>query len=366
MRHVDVAVVGLGLSGSAAAWAAARRGHAVAAFDAFGAGHRRGSSHGHSRIFRRAYLDPLYVELTGRARRLWERLEAEAGRSVLARVGGIDHGPGREPERMVALLREHGVAAELLDPADAAARWPGIRFTGPVVRDPEGGVIDPEAAVTAMARLAAEAGAQVAHDLPVRDLEPDGDGVRFRAGGETWHAETAVVAAGSWIGPLLDGLVPLPPLTVTQQQVFYFTPREPGPWPTIVHGTSPESLEMYALPEGPLFKVGEHVNGTVTTAATRDFTVDPAARERTLGYVREWLPGLDPDVRSETTCLYTMAPGEDFILDRQGPLVVCSPCSGHGAKFAPLIGELVADLVEGGAPIARFALTPPAGGRAPL
>ena len=354
MRHVDVAVVGLGLSGTATALAAVRRGHTVAAFEAYEAGHRRGSSHGHSRIFRRAYLDPLYVELTGRAGGLWDRLEADAGQPLLDRVGGVDHGPGREPERMTALLREHGVAAELLDQAEATRRWPGIRFAGPVMRDPEGAVIDPEAAMTAMVRLAAAAGAEVAYETPVRDLRPGDDGVRFDAGGQAWHARTAVVAAGGWIGPLLEGLVPLPELTVTQQNVFYFAPREPGPWPTVVHGPSPESLEMYALPEGPLFKVGEHVNGTVTTAATRDFTVPAEARDRILAYVREWLPGLDPEPRSETTCLYTRTPGEDFVLDRRGPIVACSPCSGHGAKFAPLIGELATDLVEGGAPIPRF------------
>jgi sarcosine oxidase len=358
MRHVNVAVAGLGLSGSATALTAVRRGHSVAGFDAYEAGHRRGSSHGHSRIFRRAYLDPLYVELTGRAGRLWDRLEADTGQTLLDRVGGVDHGPGREPERMTALLQEHGVAAELLDRADAARRWPGIRFTGPVMRDPEGGVIDPEAAMAAMVRLAVAAGAKVTYGTPISDLRPGDDGVRFRAGGETWHARTLVVAAGSWVGPLLDGLVPLPQLTVTQQHVFYFAPREPSAWPTIVHGSSEESLEMYALPEGPLFKVGEHMNGTVTTADTRDYAVPTEARERVLAYVREWLPGLDPEPRSETTCLYTWAPGEDFILDRQGPIVVCSPCSGHGAKFAPLIGELVTDLVDGGTPIPRFALTP--------
>ncbi|MGH3381382.1 MAG: FAD-dependent oxidoreductase [Actinoallomurus sp.] len=357
MRHVDVAVVGLGLSGASTALAAVRRGHTVAAFEAYEAGHRRGSSHGHSRIFRRAYLDPLYVELTGRASGLWERLEADAGQPLLDRVGGVDHGPGRESERMTALLREHGVAAELLDGPEAARRWPGIRFAGPAMRDPEGGVIDPEAAMAGMVRLAATAGAEVAYETPVRDLRPEEDGARFEAGGQAWHARTVVVAAGGWAGPLLEGLVPLPELTVTQQNVFYFAPREPGPWPTVVHGPSPESLDMYALPEGPLFKVGEHVNGTVTTAAGRDFTVPPDARDRILAYVPEWLPGLDPEPRSETTCLYTRAPREDFILDRRGPIVVCSPCSGHGAKFAPLIGELASDLVEGGAPVPRFALT---------
>lgn len=360
MRHVDVAVVGLGLAGSAAVWAAVRRGHTVAGFDAYEAGHWRGSSHGHSRIFRRAYLDPLYVELTGRAGELWERLAAEAGEAPLTRTGGVDHGPGREPERMAALLREHGVAAELLDATEAARRWPGVRFAGPVTYDPEAGVVDPELAMAAMVRLAVTEGAAIGYDTPVSGLEPGEDGVRFQAGGETWQARTAVVAAGAWIGPLLDGLVPLPPLTVTQQNVLYFPFRELGPWPTVLHDPTPGAVEMYALPEGPALKVGEHGNGTVTTAGTRDFRIPPEARERILEYVREWLPGVDPHPSAETTCLYTRAPGEDFILDRQGPIVVCSPCSGHGAKFAPLIGELVTDLAEGTDPIPRFALIPPA------
>lgn len=359
MRHVDVAVVGLGLSGSAAVWAAVRRGHTVAGFDAYEAGHRRGSSYGHARIFRRAYLDPLYLDLTGRAGELWERLAAEAGEAALTRTGGVEHGPGCDAERLAALLREHGVAAELLDAAEAARRWPGIRFDGPAVYDPEGGVIDPEPAMAAMVRLAAEEGAAIAYETPVSDLEPAGDGVRFRAGGETWQARTAVVAAGPWIGPLLAGIVRLPPLTVTQQNVLYFATREPGPWPAILHDPTPGRVEMYALPEGSLLKVGEHGNGTVTTAETRDFRVTPEGRERILAYVREWLPGVVPEPVAETTCLYTRAPGEDFIVDRQGPIVVCSPCSGHGAKFAPLVGELVTDLVEGTGPIPRFALTPP-------
>ncbi|MCW2944704.1 MAG: Sarcosine oxidase [Actinoallomurus sp.] len=356
MRHVDVAVVGLGLAGAAAAWAVSRRGQSVAAFEAYAPAHRRGSSHGHARIFRRAYLDPLYVDLTGQAGRLWDRLSDEAGEPLLAHTGGVDHGPAREPARMADLLREHGVAAELVDSREAARRWPGIRFEGPAVYDPEGAVIDPETAMAAMVRLAATAGAHVAYDTPVRALDPDAGGVRIRTDAGTWHAQTVVVAAGAWTGPLLDGLVPLPPLTVTQQQVFLFSPVESGPWPTIVHGESADGLDMYALPEGPYVKVGEHVNGTVTTADTRDFTVDPAARDRAVAYVRSRLPGLDPVPRSELTCLYTSTPSEDFVLDRHGPLVVCSACSGHGAKFTPLLGELAADLVDGRPPIGRFAL----------
>jgi monomeric sarcosine oxidase len=354
VESVDVAVVGLGLAGSAAAWAVSRRGHRVAAFEAYQPGHHRGSSHGHARIFRHAYLDDLYVELAVRAGRLWDRLAAEAGEPLLVRTGGIDHGPTREPVRMAGLLREHGIAAELLEAGEAARRWPGLRFDGPVVYDPRAGVLDPEAAMAAATRLAAAAGARVAYDTTVRGLEPDGTGVRIRTDAGTWHARTVVVAAGGWTAPLLTGLVPLPPLTVTQQQVFFFAPREPGAWPTLVHDDA--AAMMYGLPEGSLIKIGEHEPGTKTAADTRDFVVDPAARDRAVSYVRRWLPGLDPEPRSEVTCLYTSTADEDFILDRSGPFVICSACSGHGAKFTPLIGELVADLVDGEPAIPRFAL----------
>ena len=93
-------------------------------------------------------------------------------------------------------------------------------------------------------------------------------------------------------------------------------------------------------------KVAEHDGGVPTTAAA-PHAVDPSSRQRVVDYVQRWLPGLDPAPRNEATCLYTETPSEDFVLDRVGDLVVCSPCSGHGAKFAPLIGELVADLVTG-------------------
>lgn len=356
MRDVDVAVVGLGLAGAAAAWAVSRRGRRVVAFEAFGAGHRRGSSHGAARIFRRAYLDSLYVELTGRSGRLWERLSAEAGVPLLTRTGGVDHGVAREPERMVALLREHGVGAELLEPVEASRRYPGMVFDGPVAYDPESGTIDPEGAISAMVRLAAGRGAHVAYDTPVLRLEAGGDGAVLHTGDGSWRADTVIVAAGAWIGPLLDGLVRLPPLTVTQQQALFFAPRRPAPWPTLVHGESADTLDIYGLPEGGYVKVAEHTHGTVTTADTRDFVVDPGARDRTIAYVRRWLPGLDPMPRAETTCLYTSTANEDFVLDRRGPFVVCSACSGHGAKFMPLIGELAADLADGLPPIERFAL----------
>jgi sarcosine oxidase len=184
-------------------------------------------------------------------------------------------------------------------------------------------------------------------------------------------ARCVVVAAGGWVGPLLDGQVELPPIRIEQQQVFHFPRLDPTapPWPSVIH--EPDASAVYHLAGGrdggvgDDRKVAEHVGGTVTTADGRDGVVDPRARERVTAYVRRWLPGLDPAPRSEATCLYTETPSEDFILDRVGDLVVCSPCSGHGAKFAPLIGEYVADLVIGaGAVPERFRLATHRAGRA--
>lgn len=257
------------------------------------------------------------------------------------------------------LLREQGVAAELLDPAEAARRHPALRFDGPVAYDPRGGVIDPERAIAALTRLAEKAGAHISYNTRVESVEPDGDGVRLRTAAGECRASTAVVAAGAWTGPLLAGLVSLP-LTVTQQYVFFFRPRnghDDHVWPTVLHGEPADGIAVYGLPEDGLYKVGEHaMSNPPTTGDTRTFVVDPAARGRIMAHVRTWFPGLDPSPVRETTCLYTSTPHEDFILDRHGPIVICSACSGHGAKFTPLIGELAADLALSRPPLPRFTL----------
>jgi len=108
-------------------------------------------------------------------------------------------------------------------------------------------------------------------------------------------------------------------------------------------------------------KVAEHHTGPEVTAAGRDFVVDAAARDRVTSFVEQWLPGLVPAPVSEVTCLYTNTATEDFVLDRVGPIVIASTCSGHGFKFAPLIGRMIADLADGAVPVSRFAL-PRAGG----
>lgn len=356
-ERADAVIVGAGLAGSAAAWAMARRGRSVLVAEAFQPGHRRGSSHGSARIFRRAYPDPLYVRLTGQAQRLWRQLGEEAGEELVRTTGGVDYGPGREQEKMCQLLTAYGVPAELIPAAAAAERWPGMAFgDDPVLFQPDGGVIDPERAMAAMRQIAAADGARLHFGSPVRRIEPDSDGAVVHAAEASWRAPVVIVAAGAWLEPLLGASrapVRLPRLAVTQTQAFHFAPRARAhPLPVFIcHGEVP----VYGLPAGRdgevpgAVKVGEHGRGTVTTGDDRDGIVSPASRVRVRGFVRDRLPGLDPEPVGEVSCLYTSTASEDFILDRRGPFVICSPCSGHGAKFAPLVGEIAADLACGGA-----------------
>ena len=361
--RADLIVVGAGLAGAAAAYSASARGAGVVVLEQFGPGHRNGSSHGSARIFRRAYPDPLYVRLTGQAGELWRSLEADASQRLLTVTGGVDFGAARDPEGLYALLTGCGVPAELLPAEEAARRWPQFDFTGtgPVMFHQDAGVLDPDTAVAAMLRLAAARSADVRFETTVTRLEPGGDGALVHTGDESFTAPVAVVAAGAWIAPLLTGLIDLPPLSVTQQQVFHLAPVKPAaadrqapaqPWPVFIVQDGTDNC--YGLPGGRdggvpgAIKIGEHSPGTVTTAAGRDFLVDPASRDRVTGFARRRVPGLDPaHLVNEVTCLYTWTGNEDFILDRQGPFVVASPCSGHGAKFAPLLGEIIADLAAG-------------------
>jgi sarcosine oxidase len=349
----EVAVVGAGLMGAATARALARRGIAVALFEAREPGHRAGSSHGSARIFRRAYPDPLYIGLAGQSRQLWRELESEAGEPLIRPAGGVDHGSAREPEALAAVMRAAGVAVDLLTAREAATRWPGMVFDGPVVFHAEAGVLDPDRAVAAMLRSAVAGGARWYPNSPVLRIEPDAEGVRLHLPDRSVRAGVAVVAAGAWLPALLDGVVRLPRLTVTEQRVFHFPRRDPAAeWPAFIHAERDRT--MYGLPggrdggPGDPVKVGAHFLGPETTADTRTGVVDEDTRRLVTAYVRAYLPGLEPLPQAETTCLYTSTDTEDFILDRAGPLVVCSPCSGHGAKFAPLIGELAADLGTGG------------------
>jgi monomeric sarcosine oxidase len=358
----DVAVVGAGLAGAAAARELVARGRSVLLVEQHEVGHVHGSSHGSSRIYRRAYLDPLYVGLTGRAAAEWDRLEADHGTPLRTVTGGLDTG-GTRAGSVREVLTASGVPVDLLSAAEVAERWPGMALAADAAHHPDAGCLDADRTVRACVDLAVAGGADLVERTALERLEPTAAGVAVHTTGGSTRAGTVVVAAGAWLPALLGGLgvsPELPPLWVKQQEVFHFAHLDPAAaWPTLV---TKDDVELYALPSGARdggpassYKVGQFDSESSTTAATRDGVIDERARRVVTSYVERHLPGLDPTPTEETSCLFTMTGDGDFVLDRVGPVVIASPCSGHGAKFAPLLGVLVADLVGGAAPQPRFA-----------
>ncbi len=365
MADFDVVVVGAGLAGSATAWALARRGVSALVLERFEPGHARGSSHGSARIVRRAYGEAEYTRLTGAAFELFTELEQASGRSLLRMLGGLDFGATRDTAAVSSYLTDFGVDHEVLPADEAMRRWPGMVFDGPVVFHGQAGTMDAQGCVDAQLALASAAGVDVRFGTAATSVSVDGALARIGLqDGSSVTADVVVVAAGAWVAPLIGASASLPAIEVTQQQVFHF-PRadlDAPPWPSVIHVVGPGD-EVYHLAggrdggPGDDRKIAEHYYGTPTTGEARDGVVDPSSRERIISYVQRWLPGLDPTPRGEATCLYTRTPTEDFLIDRVGPVVVCSPCSGHGAKFAPLIGEFAARLACGDGPVPeRFSL----------
>lgn len=351
MRRADVIVVGGGLIGAATAWWLASAGRDVVLLEQFEAGHERGSSHGGVRIFRFAYPEADYVALAREALELWRQLEAESGETLLELTGGIDFGWEIGVRAVADCLAAQGARFDLLSVEAARERFAGFAFDGPVLFQPEGGRCHAARSVAALARLAAERGAEVRYEEPVQSIGVDGSAGVVRTAVEEYRAPAVVVAAGGWVTGLLAGIpgLTLPPLRVTQEQPAHFAPRDAGVvWPSFIEHAPNAAFSTYGLLEpGVGVKFGEHQVGPVVDAATRSLAIDPGAVERLRGHARRVLPGVDPDPVAVDTCLYTTTANDDFVIDRVGPITVASACSGHGFKFGPATGRLVAEVALG-------------------
>ena len=174
------------------------------------------------------------------------------------------------------------------------------------------------------------------------------DGVVVRAGDDRWRARVAVVTAGAWVSRVVPASVPLPALAVTREQVQHFAPLDPaGSWPSFIHHGDGDGTVYGLLAPGEGVKAAWHHAGPDVDPDHRSFEVDAATAQAMSRYVETWLPGVDPTPVHVTTCLYTTTPDHHFVMERHGPVVVGSPCSGHGFKFTPLIGRVLADLAAG-------------------
>ncbi|GAB1819564.1 N-methyl-L-tryptophan oxidase [Herbidospora sp. RD11066] len=364
---VDVVVVGGGGMGSAAAWRLAGRGAEVALLERFEPGHVRGASHGASRIFRVSYGDPVYIRLAQEAHDLWRDLESESGTRLLTITGSVNHGRTPDLDILADAVEAAGAPGTWLSPEEATDRWPGLRYDGKVFFHPQSGRLHADHAVAALQRSAAALGAVVRHHTPATSITvKDDNAVEVTTEDDVYQAKRVVVAAGAWAGKLLGGLVPLPPLRVTQEQPAHFAPlREEDEWPSFGHHFDEETLAatgflsgIYGLATpGEGIKVGFHGTGPVVDPDERDFLPEARHVQALRAYARAWLPGVDPDVFTSISCTYTTTPTSDFVLDRVGPVVVAAGFSGHGFKFVPAVGRVLADLaLTGERPDARFRL----------
>lgn len=364
---LDTVVIGGGAMGSAAAWELSRRGREVTLVEQFGPAHKIGASHGATRNLNPGYHQPEYVAMLAEGLALWEELEQESGERLLKRTGIVNHGVNPRFADVAAALTSAGIRAEFLDPAEAGERWRGIRFDQQVLHMPDGGQLNPEAALPAFHRLAAARGAEIRHHTKVVDFETHDDGVRLTlesaAGTEVVTAAQAVVTAGGWTEKLLArargkeaGDIRIPRLAVTQEQPAHFRITDTGAvWPGFNHYPGPDYQGWYSpvygmQTPGEGIKAGWHGVGPVVDPDQRDFLPEPAQLAALQAYARQWLPGVDADSFEAISCTYTTTPDEDFILDRVGPVVIGAGFSGHGFKFTPVIGRILADLATGTRP----------------
>jgi len=369
MSAFDVVVIGLGAMGSAAAYHLARRGARVLGIDRFAPPHPHGSSHGATRVIRLGYFEhPSYVPLVRRAYALWRELESAAATPLLRLTGIAEIGPGDGAVvgGTLAAARLHRLPHEVLSASALMQRFPAFRVPADYVGvvQPDGGILQVEPAIRAHLALAAAAGAELRTGETVRAVEPTAGGVRVATDRGAITAGAAIVAAGPWASTVLPdaGL----PLRVTRQVMAWFWPREAALFAAerfpVFLLESRHGIHYGFPPDHMGVKVAKHFHG--------DETVDPDAHDHDLSAadeamirmaLAEHLPAADGPVRAAQTCLYTMTPDGDFVIDCVGSprIILASPCSGHGFKFAPVVGEIVADLATSGTTghdVARFRL----------
>jgi sarcosine oxidase len=365
-KRFDVIVVGGGAMGTAAAWNLARRGRRTLILERFGFGHAEGSSGGPTRIFRYVYDVPHYAAMAVRARGPWDELQAAAGLELLRTTGGLDLGRGPATAEALSTV---GVSFELLSGSAANERWPSLRLapTTEALFQADGGVLRAADTVTSLARLAEAEGATLSEHTAVAAVRPAGDAVEIvTEDGDRFHAPVAVIAAGPWAAGLLRGAGIDLALQPSQEQVSYFALEEPAPMPTLIDWRAEPGTPPYLVPdpwEPGRFKVGLHRSGRAVDPDAPRREVDTEVVDRARAYIETRIAG-HRDLDRTDTCRYTNTPDGDFVLDRIGPLVIASPCSGHGFKFVPLMGIAIADLATGTAP--PFPLAPFRSDRAAL
>lgn len=359
----DVIIVGMGGMGSSAAYHLAKRGKKVLGLEQFGIPHTMGSSHGVNRIIRLAYYeDPSYVPLLQRSFELWRDLEQAAKEPILITTGSIDCADASNYVFTESLrsCEIHGLRHEVLNAFQTVARWPAFSLPANhmTVFQPDGGYVMSERAIVAHVIGAIEAGADIRGFTPMLSWQTTPVGVAVETPRGRFEAEQIIFAAGAWMGSLIPELAPA--LQPERQVLGWFWPENPEAFqddtlPVFNLASKDERWYGFPMRGFPGFKFGKYHH--------RFEQVDPDQMDRNPNAgdeailragLREFFPtAAKGPVLTMAACMFTNTPDEHFIVDRLGPdspVVVASPCSGHGYKFAAVMGEILADLIESDEP----------------
>jgi len=361
-QNPDILIIGGGAMGTATAYELAKRGRSVRLFEQFTIGHDLGSSHGYSRIIRRAYYEhPDYVPFVDRAYELWRELEAKTNERLLAITGIIEMGAPESPLFQGSLLscQTHNIPHEILDAPQIMQRFPQF-----VVPDGMRGVWQKDAGILAVERCiltyraaAKSAGVSLHEEEEVLSVEPDRDRVTVRTRKGTYSAAQAIVCAGAWASRMLSDLNL--PLTVTRQTLGFFTSKkrelfELGKFPLFLMDIGgPNGHNYYGFPFFGVdcMKVADHSHGTVVTPETVDRTFNSGDESNLRGFLNAHIPEAAGHFSFGKVCLYTNTPDCDFIIDahpKHKNLFIAAGFSGHGFKFSSAVGEVLADLCVSG------------------
>lgn len=353
MDECDVVVVGLGVMGAATLDALARRKVRAIGVDRFDVPHALGSSHGGTRVIRKAYYeDPRYVPLLHRAWDAWRRLESEVGETLLLQTGGLHFGPAHDPELQAVLsaAEQHGLEYEVLSAEGIGRRFPQFRAdAGDIgVVEVDAGALFAERCVQALVSNAMNAGAVVRAREQVEAMEL-GEGVTLKTTRGTIRAQRVVLAVGPWWPEHAPIAAPLP-LKVTRQVQFWVRPNDPEAYRP---GRLPVFLRygsdmVYGLPEAvyPGLKVAVHVKGDAASPETVDRAVHARDEAPIRAFFQRHMPGADGPLLGARVCMYTNSGDGHFALGlhpEAAQVVVGTGFSGHGFKLAPEVGEILAD-----------------------
>lgn len=362
MAEYDLVVVGLGAFGSAAAYqAAVRGGGTVAGFEQFELGHARGASADHTRIIRRSYHHPAYVALADHAYRDWAALEDSSGHLLVTRCGGLDFYPaGAETTRDTyqQAMDQCGVGYEMLDQEAVRRRWPQFRLpvgTTTLFQE-DGGLVAASHATQVLREQAVAAGARLFEKTPVRAVVARGGEYIVVTDSGQHRAGALIVTTDAWTNDLLGQLGVRVNVEVRQEQVSYFPTADPdvfapGRFPVWIWNHDPG---FYGTPDFDHIglKIGQDVGGRVVSPTTRTFEPDDLYSSRVRDFLRSLVPSGWGEPATIKTCLYTLTPDREFVVDLIPGQARAALALGaaHGFKFAPTIGSALVDLATGGEP----------------